>query len=365
MNNPYKNYRAGFAAVVGRPNVGKSTLTNALVGQKVAITSNQPETTRHSIRGVAHAEGIQLVLVDTPGLHKPRTLLGKRLNDTARESLADVDAVIFCLPANQHVGPGDRFIANELKDLKIPVVAVVTKADLASPERLAEALIEVNELGDWEAVLPLSAKLGRLGDLWQVMKPLIPLSPPLYPENQISDESVEKMIAELVREAALEGVRDELPHSIAVVVEEILVSGENYSPQLGYGILAQTEPVPDSVAAPEERGGTALAAAESEHSEAEPKTTEDIIVGKRKQLKVGSANLGDGKPLDVHVNVYVERPSQRAIMIGKGGSHIRRVRIRSRRQIQYLLGCPVNLDLHVRVAKNWQSDPKLMGRLGF
>lgn len=321
----YQNFRAGFVAIVGRPNVGKSTLTNALVGKKVAITSNRPETTRHNVRGVANFDNLQAVLVDTPGLHRPRTLLGKRLNDMAREVLVDVDLVLFCLPADQKCGPGDRFIAKELAESKRKVVAVITKADLVGEKRLSEALVEANELGDWEAILPLSAKLNRLGDLTKVLEENLPVSPPLYPLDQVSDESVEKMVAELVREAALEGVREELPHSLAVVVEEILFTGKEKGPRLGYGISQSGVNLGETV----------------ERTDPEEKL------------------------LDVHVNVYVERDSQKGIIIGYQGKHIRRVRLRAKREIQKLLGCKVNLDLHVRVAKNWQSDPKLLGKLGF
>ena len=212
------SHRAGFVSIVGRPNVGKSTLTNALVGQKVAITSSRPETTRHNVRGVVQGEDYQIVLVDTPGLHRPRTLLGKRLNDMVREALVDVDAVVFCVPADQKIGPGDRYIAAELKELNIPVILAVTKADLVSKERMVAALVAAEELGEWNDIVPLSALTGEVTVLADQIAKYLPSSPPLYPRDQASDESVEKTIAEFVREAALEGVREELPHSIAVQV---------------------------------------------------------------------------------------------------------------------------------------------------
>jgi GTP-binding protein Era len=298
-------FRSGFACVVGRPNAGKSTLTNALVGQKVAITSGRPQTTRHTIRGIVHREDAQLVLVDTPGLHRPRTLLGERLNALVRDTLSEVDVVLFCLPADQKAGPGDRFIAAELARLEVPVVAVVTKADVVGRGRLAEHLLAVSQLGEWADIVPVSAVDGYQVDvLMDVVLGHLPPGPPLYPDGELTDEPESVMVAELVREAALEGVRDELPHSLAVVVDEIL---------------------------PREGSGT------------------------------------DGRPpmLDVRVNLFVERDSQKAIVIGKGGERLRAVGTEARRGIEALLGSRVFLDLHVKVAKDWQRDPKQLGRLGF
>ncbi len=300
-------FRSGFVCVVGRPNAGKSTLTNALVGTKVAITSGRPQTTRHVIRGVVHRPDAQLVVVDTPGLHRPRTLLGERLNDLVMATLGEVDAVVFCLPADQKVGPGDRFIAAQLAGLSgTPVVAVATKADLVAPARLAEHLVSITELGEWADVVPVSATSGfQIETLVDVLVGHVPEGPALYPDGELTDEPEAVMVAELVREAALEGVRDELPHSLAVVVEEIL-------PREG-------------------RDGS------------------------------------DGRPplLDVRVNLFVERPSQKAIVIGRAGSRLRDVGTRARRGIEALLGSQVHLDLHVKVAKDWQRDPKQLGRLGF
>ena len=342
-------HRAGFVSIVGRPNVGKSTLTNALVGQKVAITSSRPETTRHNVRGVVQGEDYQIVLVDTPGLHRPRTLLGKRLNDMVREALVDVDAVVFCVPADQKIGPGDRYIAAELKELNIPVILAVTKADLVSKERMVSALVAAGEMGDWKEIVPVSAVEGEVSVLADQIAKYLPPSPSLYPRDQVSDESVEKLIAEFVREAALEGVREELPHSIAVQVEEILYQGEDRGPSLGYGTHRAWEKDKDNA-----------------------KGTQDEVISGNAHSLADTAAQGEAtppqqetKPLDVHVNVFVERDSQKGILIGKGGSHIRRVRIKSKRQIQKLLGRPVQLHLHVRVAKNWQSDTKMLGRLGF
>jgi GTP-binding protein Era len=302
-------FRSGFACLVGRPNAGKSTLTNALVGQKVAITSGRPQTTRHTIRGIVHRADAQLVLVDTPGLHRPRTLLGERLNDLVKGTLSEVDVVGFCLPADQQVGPGDRFIAGELASLAggrntRPVVAIATKADLVGKARLAEHLLAIDALGPWADVVPVSARSGYQVDvLADVLVSHLPEGPALYPDGELTDEPEAVMVAELVREAALEGVRDELPHSLAVVVDEIVPRG-----------TADREGIP---------------------------------------------------LLDVRVDLFVERDSQKAIVIGKGGARLRDVGTRARREIEALLGARVFLDLHVRVAKDWQRDPKQLGRLGF
>ncbi len=301
------DFRAGFACLVGRPNTGKSTLTNALVGRKIAITSSRPQTTRHAIRGISTTADNQLILVDTPGLHKPRTLLGQRLNDVVRETLLDVDVVGFCLPAGERPGPGDQFIARELADLqrarRTPVVAIVTKIDTVGRRRVAEHLIAVDQLGQWDAIVPCSAVKGTQVDVVRAeLVARLPRSPKLYPDDMITDEPTVVMIAELVREAALEGVREELPHSLAVVVEEM-----------------------------RDRDGRP-----------------------------------DGDPLtDVHVNVFVERDSQKAIVIGRGGSRLKDVGVRSRAGIEQLLGHRVHLDLHVKVAKDWQRDPRQLRKLGF
>lgn len=302
-------FRSGFACFVGRPNAGKSTLTNALVGEKVAITSDKPQTTRHTIRGIVHRPDAQLVLVDTPGLHRPRTLLGQRLNDLVRATWSEVDVIGFCVPADQAVGSGDRFIATELAMVRrTPRVAIVTKTDLVRPEVVAQRLVEVAGLGTavglpWAEVVPVSAVAGsQVGLLADLLVGLLPEGPPLYPAGELTDEPEETLVAELVREAALEGVRDELPHSIAVTVEEMVPRADRPA---------------------------------------------------------------DRPLLDVHVNLYVERDSQKAIVIGRKGARLREVGTRARAHIEALLGTPVYLDLHVKVAKDWQRDPKQLGRLGF
>ncbi|MFG1968018.1 GTPase Era [Nonomuraea fuscirosea] len=300
MTSP-DNHRAGFTCFVGRPNVGKSTLMNALVGTKVAITSSKPQTTRRVIRGIVHRPDAQIIIVDTPGLHRPRTLLGERLDSLVLSTLTEVDLIGFCVPANEPIGKGDRFIADKLSAVKkTPVIAVVTKCDLASREQIAAQLLAVSEVAEFAAVVPVSAQSGeQLDVLGDVIIEHLPESPPLYEGGQLTDEPEQVLVGELIREAALEGVRDELPHSIAVVVDEMMV-------------------------------------------------------------REGRDDL-----LDIYAHMFVERPSQKAIVIGHKGERLRDVGTRARKQIEALLGTRVYLDLRISVAKDWQRDPKQLRRLGF
>ena len=308
-STPEPVFRSGFACFVGRPNAGKSTLTNALVGQKIVITSSKPQTTRHAVRGIVHRPDAQLILVDTPGLHKPRTLLGERLNDVVKTTWAEVDVIAICLPSNERIGPGDRFLVTEAaKVAKTPKIALATKSDLVGPDRMAEHLSEIAELGEsvgieWAAVIPVSATDGFQTEVVadELVKQL-PEGRPLYPDGDVTDEPEEILVGELIREAALEGVRDELPHSIAVTIDE-----------MG---LREGRPV--------------------------------------------------DKPLvDIYANLYLERDSQKGIIIGHKGARLREVGANARRQIEALLGTPVYLDLHVKIAKNWQTDAKHLRKLGF
>ena len=274
---------------------------NALVGAKVAITSSRPQTTRRVIRGIVHRRDAQLVIMDTPGLHKPRTLLGERLDSLARSVLTEVDVIGFCVSAPQPVGTGDAYLARELAGLRDkPVVAIVTMTDLASQEQVMQQLVAVTELGEWADVVPVSAVTGfGLDVLEEVLIGKLPVGRPLYPDGELTDEPEQVMVAELIREAALEGVRHELPHSIAVVVEEM-------GPRPG---------------------------------------REDLT--------------------DVHALMYLERPSQKPIMLGPGGARLQAVGTRARHRIEALLGTKVYLDLHIKIAKDWQRDPKQLRRLGF
>jgi GTP-binding protein Era len=302
-------HRSGFACFVGRPNAGKSTLTNAIVGAKIAITSSKPQTTRTVVRGIVHRPDAQLILVDTPGLHRPRTLLGERLNDLVHGTWSEVDVVAVCFPANEKPGPGDRFLVNELAKVKRPTkIAVATKTDLVSPQQLGAHLLAIDALGretgtDWAEIVPVSAKNGDQVDLLtDLLVDRMPEGPHLYPDGELTDAPEEVLVAELIREAALEGVHDELPHSIAVIVEEMA--------------------------------------------------------------------LKEGRPADkplllIHANLFVERDSQKGIVIGHKGARLREVGTEARKQIQNLLGTPVYLDLHVKIAKDWQRDPRQLRRLGF
>jgi GTP-binding protein Era len=302
MSEPPAGHRSGFACFVGRPNAGKSTLTNALVGGKVAITSSRPQTTRHAIRGILNRPDAQLVVVDTPGLHKPRTLLGSRLNDIVRQTWVEVDVIGFCVPADAPVGRGDEFIISELRSVakRTPVLGVVTKTDKVAPPVVAERLSQMSGLMDFADIVPCSAVDGfQVGTVADLLVDRLPLGPSLYPDGELTDEPETTLVAELIREAALEGVRDELPHSLAVLVEEMV---------------------------PHE---------------------------------------GRQDMLDVHALLFVERPSQKGIIIGKGGARLKEVGTAARRQIEALLGTKIYLELHVKVAKDWQRDPKQLRKLGF
>jgi len=296
-------FRSGFVCFVGRPNTGKSTLTNALVGQKVAITSNRPQTTRHTIRGIVHREDFQIILVDTPGLHRPRTLLGQRLNDLVKDTYSEVDVIGMCIPADEAIGPGDRWIYQQIRAVapRTTLIGIVTKIDKVPKDRVAAQLLAVSELmGPDAEIVPVSATSGeQLDVLTNVLVSQLPPGPAYYPDGELTDEPEEVLMAELIREAALEGVRDELPHSLAVVIDEV----------------SQRE------------------------------DRDDLI--------------------DVHAILYVERDSQKGIVIGKGGARLREVGTAARKQIEKLLGTKVYLDLRVKIAKNWQRDPKQLGKLGF
>lgn len=292
-------YRAGFASFVGRPNVGKSTLTNALVGEKIAITSPKPQTTRRAIRGIVHRDDGQLIIVDTPGIHRPRTLLGERLNALVEATLGDVDVIGFCVPANEKLGPGDRFINERLDDFpRAKKVAILTKVDQASKSEIIDQLTRIGALREWDAVVPISSVTAeQLDVLADVLLGLMPVSPPLYEAETTTDEHEDDRIAELIREAALDGVRDELPHSLAATVDD--------------------------------------------------------------------REVRDDGLLEIYASLYVERDSQKGIVIGKGGARLRDVGERARHEIEALLGRRVYLSLRVKVAKEWQRDPKALGRLGF
>jgi len=346
--------RSGLVALIGRPNVGKSTLLNALLGQKLAIMSDRPQTTRTVVRGVLHRPEGQAVLLDTPGLHKPRTLLGERLNDLVRGTLAEVDLICLLVDAAAGIGRGDEYLAGELRGIGrggdgldradrrdaasaapgspalggedarlvssaqigypqgkndagggagrdgVPMMCVVNKVDAAGRGKVVQALDAVANLGDWAEIVPISALTGeQVALLADLIVRHLPEGSPLYPEGDVTDEPEEHLIAEVIREKALAMVHDELPHSIAVLVEEMIPP-----------------------AAP-------------------------------------------GRPLAIHATVYVERDSQKGIVLGRRGSVLREIGTRARSELETLLSTRIYLDLHVKVAKEWQRDPKLLARLGF
>lgn len=298
-----EGFRSGFVSFVGRPNTGKSTLTNALVGEKIAITADQPETTRHPIRGLVHRDDAQIIVVDTPGLHRPRTLLGERLNESVRDTYADVDLIGFTIPANEKVGPGDRWILDAVRNAapRTPIIGIITKIDRVSRDQVAAQLMAVHELLDGRGeVVPVSGATGEgVEVLTKVLAGLLPEGPKFYPDDHITDEDTNTRISESIREAALSGLKDELPHSVAVEVDEILPDPERP------GVLA------------------------------------------------------------VHAVLYVERPGQKEIITGFKGQRLGRIIHTSRQDIIKILGTNVFLDLRIKVLKNWQSDPKSLNRLGF
>lgn len=292
-------YRAGFVTFVGRPNVGKSTLTNALVGEKIVITSSKPQTTRRTVRGIVHRPNGQLIIVDTPGIHRPRTLLGQRLNDMVEEVLTDVDVIGFCVPAGEPIGPGDRFINDQLDTAKqARKIAIVTKCETVSKSKVGEQLLAVSELRDWDAIVPVSSLEDfNLEPLIGELLAAMPESPQLYPDEMITEETFEQRAAELIREAALEGVHEELPHSIAVLIDDM--------------------------------------------------------------------DEGEDGVLELYASLFVERESQKGIVIGHQASRLKRVRQHAAKQISAIAGEKVRVQLHVKVANNWQRDAKQLGKLGF
>lgn len=306
----HADFRSGFVCLAGRPNAGKSTLTNALVGQKVAIASSKPQTTRHAVRGIVTRPNSQLILIDTPGLSKPRSLLQQRLNDLVRETWTQVDVIGVCLPSNQHVGPGDQYLVGEIAALprRPKLVALATKSDLVSPDRMRKHLLAIDAMQatasmTWEHIVPVSALSGdQVDEVADVLVSLLPPGPMYYPGGDATDEPTETLVAELIREAALEDLRDELPHSLAVELDE---------------------------------------------------------------MRLREGRPADRPLLDIFASMVVERDSQKGILVGHRGERIKQIGTDARQQIQALLGTPVHLDLKVKVIKDWQTNAKHLNRLGF
>ena len=291
-------FRSGFVSIIGRPNVGKSTLLNAFLGRKVAITSPKPQTTRNAIRGVLTEDDYQIVFVDTPGLHKPKTLLGERLNDIVRRTLREVDAVVFMLDATQPAGTGDAFVAREILRSTTPALCVVNKMDKAKRDELVPQLAAAQELGAWREIVPISAATGEnVAALQDLLVSLLPPGPQDYPDGMVTDQPRDVLLAEIVREKALQLTRQEIPHSIAVMTEEVI-------------------------------------------------------------------DRDDGMT-EIHAIVFVERESQKGIVIGKGGLMLKEIGTRAREELEWILGTKVFLKLQVKVQKDWPRDPRALNRLGY
>lgn len=296
-------FKSGFVAIVGRPNTGKSTLINALVGEKIAIISDKPQTTRSLIRGMVNKSDYQILIVDTPGIHKPKTALGSRLNVLSKETISEVDVIAVCFPADQKIGPGDKFIVEEIKKSKKPKIALLTKSDLVSKNEILERLHEINtELAVlWQEIMPISSvSLENLKVLEEKIVENLPVSPPLYPTEITTDQTLETRISELIREASLKDLKEELPHSVAVTIDEML-----------------------------------------------------------------EAESRKGKILKIYASLFVERDSQKSILIGSKGARLKEIGSTARAEIEKLIDQPVFLDLRIKVASEWQSDPKLLSKLGF
>jgi GTP-binding protein Era len=297
------DFKAGFIAIVGRPNTGKSTLVNALVGTKIVITSHHPNTTRNPIRGIINRDSFQMIVVDTPGMHKPKTALGTRLNSMVNENINSTDAVVLCLPANEDIGAGDEYIAKQIKGRQ-EVFLVVTKVDTVSKSELAAKLVLVTEfaqkVGQEKAeIIPISAKnLEQTDLLLNLLANKLPASPALYPTDINTDQVQELMFADLIREAAIEELYEELPHSVMVTIEEM---------------------------------------------------------GER----------DNGKIFDISATLHVERDSQKGIIIGPQGTKLKAIGSTARKSIENIVGLQVFLQIHVKVSKEWQKDPKLLAKLGF
>lgn len=296
------DFRAGFVAVVGRPNVGKSTLVNALVGKKIVITSRHPNTTRNPIRGIITRDNYQIIVVDTPGVHKPKTLLGNRLNEMVVENIDGVDVAVLCLPVDEPIGAGDEYVIRQIEKSKI--IIALTKVDLASKESVVAKLAEIDEFTkklsfNYEEVIPISARKNQQIEILEseISKRLSD-SPQLYPSDMDTDQANEMIVSEFIREAAIEGTFQEVPHSIVITIEEL-----------------------------------------------KKRENKDLI--------------------DVRATIHVERDSQKPMLIGKQGSKLKEIGTKARIEIENYLNSKVYLSLHVKVSKDWQKDPKSLAKFGF
>ncbi|MEK3731176.1 MULTISPECIES: GTPase Era [Paenibacillus] len=293
-----KSFKSGFVAIIGRPNVGKSTLMNQVIGQKIAIMSDKPQTTRNKIHGVYTTEDYQVVFLDTPGIHKRQSKLGDYMNQTALSTLGEVEAVLFLVDASEGIGGGDRYIAEQLKSIRTPVILVMNKIDKIEPTALLPLIEEYRGLHDFAEIVPISAMLGNnVSTLLDQIRKYLPDGPQYYPEDQVTDHPEQFVCAELIREKILHMTREEVPHSIAVTIEDMRA---------------------------QENGTVYISAV-----------------------------------------IYVERDSQKGIIIGKQGALLKQVGKQAREDIERLLGSKIFLELWVKVKKDWRNQERVLRDLGF
>ena len=301
-NVPYgmtNGFRSGFVALIGRPNAGKSTLLNALMGKKIAITSNTPQTTRHRFRAILSRDDFQAIIVDTPGVHKPHDALGEELNVSAEKALEDVDVVAMLIDASQPVGRGDEWVAAQVRAAKAKKICVLSKTDLVGPAQISKQREAAEALCEWDAMVGLSSVSGKNIEAFiEEVEYFLPEGPAWFPRDMETDQPLEVMIAEFIREKVLRNFTDEVPHAIGVKTEEL------------------------------------------EYDE-------------------------DRDLYRIYAIVYVERDSQKGIIIGKKGAAIKRIGTEARTDLEQLLGCRVFLDLRVKVKKNWRRDATQIRRFGY
>ncbi len=297
MSNDQK-YRSGFVAIIGRPNVGKSTLMNQVIGQKVAIMSDKPQTTRNKIHGVYTTDKAQIVFLDTPGIHKPKSRLGDYMMKAAESTLREVEAILFLIDVTEELGGGDRYIIEQLKKVDTPVILVMNKIDQVHPERLLPVMAAYKQLYDFAEIIPISAMHGNnVSTLLDELVKYLPEGPQYYPPDQVTDHPEQFICAELIREKILHLTREEVPHSIAVIIEDMRVE--------------------------------------------------------------------DNGVVHISAVIYVERDSQKGIIIGKNGSLLKEIGKRAREDIEALLGSRIFLEMWVKVKKDWRNQERFLKDLGF
>lgn len=298
MTETDKKFHSGFAALVGRPNVGKSTLMNALLGEKISIVSAHAQTTRNKITGVWNGDNSQVVFLDTPGMHKPQSKLGEAIRQSTMDALDEVDMIVFLCACNDPLGAGDRYILSLLKDRKVPVILALSKTDLISKEEVLKKIVQYSKIYPFVEIIPLSAKTGEnLDELMKCVVKYMPEGPKYFPDDMVTDQPERNIVQEIVREKLLTRTRDEVPHAIGVFTEEF-------------------------------------------------------------------SERDNGK-VYIRCTIYVERDSQKRIIIGKKGSVLKAAGQEAREEIQSLIGAPVFLDLWVKVSKDWKNKDYILRELGY